>query len=98
MITTELDIDISKSFFWTDSTIVLSYIMNEDKRFYSFVANRLAVFHENTLTSQWRHVESKSNPADDVSREMPADLRDGRKDQGPVSQKFVRTIFALRIR
>ena len=39
----ELELTIDESIFWTDSTSVLQYIKNEDRRFYTFVANRLAV-------------------------------------------------------
>jgi len=68
MITTESTLHMSKSTFWTDSTIVLQYIRNMDKRFQTFVANRLAIIQEVTNTEQWRHVPSKENPADDLSR------------------------------
>ena len=35
----ELDPSLQESVFWTDSTIVLGYIMNDEKRFNTFVAN-----------------------------------------------------------
>ena len=37
---------------WTDSTAVLQYIKNEDKRFYTLVANRLAVIHDGSNQHQ----------------------------------------------
>ncbi len=40
--------------------IVLHYISNRDKRFQTFVANRLAKIHEHSEISQWRHVDSLS--------------------------------------
>ena len=64
----ELDIPVTRSIFWTDSTCVLQYIRNTSKRFHTFVANRLAVIHENSKPHQWRHVRSDLNPADDASR------------------------------
>ena len=64
----ELDIPISQSTFWSDSTCVLQYIRNQSKRFHTFVANRLSVIHENSAPHQWRHVKSDLNPADEVSR------------------------------
>ena len=77
MIRRELDFPISKSTFWTDSMIVLSYIQNKEKRFRTFVANRLAVIHAATEIDNWRHIESALNPADIVSRGMPAkDLKE----------------------
>ena len=39
MIQRELDMKIDDTFFWTDSTCVLSYLANQDKRFQTFVAN-----------------------------------------------------------
>ena len=38
----ELELPVDKSFFWTDSTAVLKYIANRDKRFHTFVGNRVA--------------------------------------------------------
>jgi len=67
-IASESTLDIGETIFWTDSTIVLQYIQNENKRFQTFVANRLAVIQGVTTIDQWRHVPSKENPADDLSR------------------------------
>lgn len=39
MIRQELDLPVESSTFWTDSTCVLRYIGNKDKRFQIFVAN-----------------------------------------------------------
>ena len=64
----ELEIQTQDVFFWTDSMIVLQYILNTDKIFKTFVANRVATIHEASHPSQWRHVDSASNPADCVSR------------------------------
>ena len=64
----ELRLELENSVFWTDSTTVLKYIRNTNKRFQTFVANRLTVIHDATQDNQWRYVDSKSNPADDVSR------------------------------
>lgn len=69
----EMDIPLSDSMFWTDSTIVLHYIANESTRFQTFVANRIAKIHEHTKPSQWRHVPTEQNPADDVSRGLTAE-------------------------
>ena len=46
MLQEEFQLKFNKTVFWTDSTAVLQYIKNEDKRFYTFVANRLAVIHD----------------------------------------------------
>ncbi|XP_041461181.1 uncharacterized protein LOC121412436 [Lytechinus variegatus] len=68
----ELDVPVNETFYWTDSTAVLQYIRNESRRFHTFVANRVAKIHEASHVSQWRHVGTKNNPADDGSRGMTA--------------------------
>ena len=72
MLKTELTIPIDQSFFWTDSTCVLRYIENKDKRFQTFVANRIATIHDASSPEQWNYVDTNSNPADDASRGVPA--------------------------
>lgn len=80
MLRKELQLRLEKSVFWTDSTTVLKYISNENRRFYTFVANRIAVIREATDIDQWRYVGTKENPADEASRGMRAeDLLNGRR-------------------
>ncbi len=62
MLKKELRLQLQESVFWTDSTSVLKYVMNEDKRFHTFVANRVSIIREATKTSQWRYVGTKENP------------------------------------
>jgi len=64
----EMEIRIDSSSFWTDSTIVLQYIYNNNKRFHTFVANRVAFIRDNSEPRQWKHIDSRLNPADDTSR------------------------------
>ena len=47
---------------------VLQYINNRNRRFYTYVANRVAVIHEGSKSSDWRHIDGKVNPADIGSR------------------------------
>ena len=68
MLEKELNMKLQISTFWTDSTSVLKYIHNQTKRFHTYVANRIAVIHNLSQESQWRHVSSKDNPADFASR------------------------------
>ena len=68
----ELDLKLEPSQFWTDSTIVLQYILNQERRFHTFVANRVAEIREKTDVEQWHHVSTKENPADDASRGVAA--------------------------
>ena len=63
-----LDISIVSTTFWTDSNIVLAYINNTTRRFKVFVGNRISTIREASEPSQWRHVPSKNNAADILSR------------------------------
>ena len=74
MLKDQLTLPIVDTFYWTDATSVLQYIRNTDKRFKTYVANRLTVIHEGSKVSQWKHVRGKQNPADYASRGlMPTD-------------------------
>lgn len=70
MLKAELQIQLDESVFWTDSTSVLKYINNEDRRFHTFVANRISAIREISNPAQWRHIGTKDNPADAASRGM----------------------------
>ncbi|XP_041453667.1 uncharacterized protein LOC121406862 [Lytechinus variegatus] len=83
MIRHELDLQLKESVFWTDSAIVLHYISNEDKRFHTFVANRIAAIREGSNPKQWRHVSSDLNPADDITRGLTPRELNGRWLTGP---------------
>lgn len=85
MLRKELQLQLDKSIFWTDSTTVLKYINNETKRFQTFVANRTSFIRDATDVSQWRYVNTKENPADEASRGLTADrfLSCKRWIQGP---------------
>jgi len=63
-----LGMQIEHKYFWSDSTVVLSWISSESARWKTFVAHRIGEIHETTLISQWHHVSTKDNPADIVSR------------------------------
>ena len=48
----ELELPLTEpSVFWTDSTSVLRYVNNEDKRFHTFLANRIAIIRDGSLIS-----------------------------------------------
>ena len=70
MLRKEVDFKLSQSTFWTDSQSVLKYIANEQRRFHTFVANRISVIRDNTDVHQWRFIETKLNPANMASRGM----------------------------
>lgn len=85
MLRSELQLNLEESIFWTDSQSVLKYIYNQNKRFHTFVANRLSVIHDLSKEDQWKYVDSKQNPADDASRGLNIEslLKSKRWLQGP---------------
>ncbi|XP_068720766.1 uncharacterized protein [Montipora capricornis] len=66
----ELGYDDIKDYYWTDSTVVLGLISNESRRFHTYVANRVQLIHEYTISSQRHYVETALNTADEGSRGM----------------------------
>ena len=64
----ELEYDNVTETFWTDSQVVLGYINNEARRFQVFVANRVQQIRSQTEPTQWRHIRTAENPADEASR------------------------------
>ncbi|CAB0004838.1 unnamed protein product [Nesidiocoris tenuis] len=54
--------------YWTDSQIVLTWISGEPCQFKTFIANRVTEIQHHSEFSQWKYVNTKSNPADLVSR------------------------------
>ena len=64
---------------------MLGYIHNDDKRYHTFVANRLSFIHDGSIPDQWKHVDGKSNPADIASRGSSANklLKDTTWLRGP---------------
>ena len=76
MLRQELTLSIASSYFWTDSTCVLAYIRNVDRKFSVFVANRVAAIHQSSVPDQWKYVPTALNPGDDASRGVgPAALQ-----------------------
>ena len=65
--------NLRPSIFWSDSSIVLQSLRNEHKRFPLFVSRRLHFISRNTCVDNWKHVSTKDNPADFVSRGATAD-------------------------
>ncbi|GFS64815.1 integrase catalytic domain-containing protein [Trichonephila clavipes] len=63
-----LRMDITSVFFWTDSTIVLSWMKNESRNLKTFVANRVVTIQQLTELNKWHQVPSEQNPADIISR------------------------------
>ena len=64
LIVDEHDIEIGRTFFWTDSTTGLQKLLGADNKQPVFVANRVAVILDCSTIDQRRHVEGTLNPAD----------------------------------
>jgi hypothetical protein len=54
--------------YWSDSTVVLSWIRNSYKEFKKFVENRLLEIRRLASPELWKYVPTKQNPADIASR------------------------------
>ncbi len=67
-VTSVLQLKITKTYLWTDSQIVLSWLKGTPNRWTTFVANRVAEIQELTINGQWNHIKSEENPADCLSR------------------------------
>ncbi|XP_018312448.1 uncharacterized protein, partial [Mycetomoellerius zeteki] len=63
-----LSMNINKTIFWCDSTIVLHWLNTPPHLLKTFVANRVVSVRESTGNHKWRHVRTASNPADAISR------------------------------
>ncbi|XP_078330327.1 uncharacterized protein LOC111129274 [Crassostrea virginica] len=68
-----LQIDVNDIKFFSDSRVVLGYINNDKKRFYVYVANRVAHIRKFSDPSQWYYIRSEMNPADVSTRGISAD-------------------------
>ena len=67
-ITKVLDIPMCRSTFWSDSANVLWWIRGRSRQFKPFVSNRVGEIQSHTNPDQWRHIPTKLNPADLLSR------------------------------
>ncbi|XP_052747141.1 uncharacterized protein LOC128199875 [Bicyclus anynana] len=62
-------------YFWSDSTVVLSWLRSASTRWTTFVANRVSHIQDITPIKCWQHVSSVDNPADICSRgQLPNEL------------------------
>lgn len=61
-------IRVSKCILWTDSSIVLCWLQTQPNKLKQFVKNRVAEIQELTINHEWRHVPTKHNPGDLLTR------------------------------
>ncbi|XP_059049915.1 uncharacterized protein LOC131844935 [Achroia grisella] len=69
-----LRLTFNRVFFWTDSTIVISWVQMSPHLLKPFVQNRVTEINELTNDSIWFHVASGDNPADLLSRGLNLDM------------------------
>ncbi|XP_068140066.1 uncharacterized protein [Drosophila tropicalis] len=68
----QLPVDNAEAFYWSDSTVVLSWLNKPPCTWTTFVANRVAKIVTATNDATWNHVRSEDNPADLPSRGLSA--------------------------
>ena len=72
IIESNIDLSIESVTFYSDSRVVLGYIHNEKKRFFTYVANRVQKIRTVSSPHQWNYVPSELNPADSGTRSITA--------------------------
>ncbi|XP_028412194.1 uncharacterized protein LOC114535017 [Dendronephthya gigantea] len=72
-----------KIILFTDSQIVFAWIRSQSRTFKPFVSVRIGEIQSNSDPSQWRHIPSEDNVADDVSRGVQVEQLAGRWQHGP---------------
>lgn len=61
--------------YYTDSSIVLSWLQLDPANMQVFLSNRVNYIQVNTSIGEWNHIDTKSNPADLISRGLyPHDI------------------------
>ncbi|XP_052818526.1 uncharacterized protein LOC128244575 [Mya arenaria] len=85
IISKQLDIPIASMTFFTDNKVVLGYICNETRRFYTYVSNRVERILNVSTPEQWQYVSTTRNPADCATRCRPVclDVSDSMWIKGP---------------
>ncbi|XP_037303405.1 uncharacterized protein LOC119193787 [Manduca sexta] len=73
-----------RTIYWTDSTTVIHWIRNNERRYTPFVAHRLREIAELTDKSEWRWLPTTHNVADEATRlRSDAVSEDSRWFRGP---------------
>jgi len=72
-----LDKPTTAAFAWTDSTVVLSWLSGNPRRFETIIGNRIFHILDRFLSERWMHVPGVQNPANCASRGLlPLELKD----------------------
>ena len=71
-----LQIPIGNTYTWTDSLVVLSWLLGNPRRFRTFVGNCVSEIVESIPPNRWQHVKGSDNPANSASRGLiPTELK-----------------------
>ena len=62
------DLPFSNAYAWTDSTIVLGWLVGNPRHFKTYVGNRISYIMDLIPPDRWNHVNGCENPADCASR------------------------------
>lgn len=68
LLSSELTITLQSVILWTDSKTIPSWRTSESCHYKVFVGTRIAEIQTMTDRKSWRYVDSKNNPADDLTR------------------------------
>ncbi len=63
-----LEVPPAEWFMWTDSMDVLHWVRGRSRQYKPFVSHRVGEIQHYTEPEQWRHVPTKLNPSDIISR------------------------------
>ena len=70
-----LQVSLTDVFAWTDSTVVLSWLTGNPRRFKTYVGNRVSLIVDCIPPVRWNHVVGTENPADCASHGIfPSEL------------------------
>ncbi|KAK0139045.1 hypothetical protein N1851_024400 [Merluccius polli] len=72
LISSEIDMELEDTIFYSDSKVVLGYISNDTRRFYVYVSNRVQRIRSYSHPEQWQYVSTDVNPADIATRSVTA--------------------------
>ncbi|XP_055527694.1 uncharacterized protein LOC129720265 [Wyeomyia smithii] len=62
------DVPVTNIVYWTDSRTALTWIKADPRNYRQFVSCRVGEILEHTVSSDWRWVPSKCNPADEATK------------------------------
>ncbi|XP_056017069.1 uncharacterized protein LOC125663253 [Ostrea edulis] len=80
-----LNIEFETVKFYSDSRVVLGYIINQTRRFFIYVSNPVEQILKHSTPKQWNYVPTGLNPADIGTRGLAADkLQSSVWIQGPI--------------